>query len=1055
MPTTRSGGMARGDEQRNPERLLEIGEAAAALLAVDAPSIIFIARDELRAAAIARAAEEAAGERTVLYLPASDALPGDEAPASPGVAGQRTAALRHLGEAVSNRRPVLLVAPGEAAGRLVAPPDSFAAVPPCLRAGQALDLEKFREDAVALGYIEDERVDEPGEVAVRGSVVDIFPGDALEPVRIDVVDGMITTLRRYDALTQLTTEELDVLEIGTVAEPKGAGGVPITAHLDDAVLTIEPGADRRRTQFLALAADTAKRLPRRALADICPNERWQEAIAPLERIDLGAEAGEAPPRFVEQKNPDRAFRRFAKEVLDAKRKLVLLGSPRDLRFLTGRVAKALKLDVSEAQSWTEVAKAKGGELMTLPMAVGRGFTRGDIVAVAAADLIGSRAALDPHGPTSATEVFAAPDIRPGDVVIHEDHGLGVVAGLAELPDNGGDAIVLRHANDARRLVPVSDAGKIWRYGSDENAVTLDKLDGSSWEKRRGEVLGAIAATARGLIELAAQRDTISAPAIEPDASRYEQLSGGFPFSETADQLKAISAIRTDLASGRPMDRLVVGDVGYGKTEVALRAAAMAVFAGKQVALAAPTTVLARQHLETFRARFADLGVEVGMLSRLVTAAERKKTLAGIADGSIGIVVGTGAVAGKGVVYQDLALVVIDEEQRFGAKDKEKLRGLGAPHALSLTATPIPRTLQSALVGLQPMSVLATPPARRQPIRTEVGPFDPVKLRAALMRERARGGQSFVVVPRIEAMPALREELDKLVPELSIVEAHGKMAAADIDAAMVGFAGGEGDILLATSIIEAGLDVPRANTMVVMHADRFGLAQLHQLRGRVGRGARRGVILLMTDKDAAIAPRTLERLNTLSAFDRLGAGFAISARDLDLRGAGDLLGEEQSGHLKLIGIDLYQHLLGLALKRARGEETDIAPPDLRLGLTGRLPADWIPEEEVRLALYLRLARIEEAASLDSFEAELTDRFGELPEEALALVTLKRLALLARDAAVARVDAGPAAIAITPRDAKAPAPEGTEAKGGRWLLRPEAEESSARIDALEEMLVGLAD
>ncbi len=608
-------------------------------------------------------------------------------------------------------------------------------------------------------------------------------------------------------------------------------------------------------------------------------------------------------------------------------------------------------------------------------------------------------------------MFAAPEIRPGDIVIHEDHGLASVTGLTELPEDGGDAIVLRFAGDARRLVPVADAGKLWRYGSDEESVTLDKLDGSSWEKRRGEVLAAVAETARGLVALAAERAKAEAPPIEPDAARFEQLVAGFPFTETADQLKAVAAIRADLASGKPMDRLVVGDVGFGKTEVALRAAAMAVFAGKQVVLAAPTTVLARQHLETFRSRFAELGVEVAMLSRLVTAAEKKRVLAGIKDGSIGIVVGTGAVAGKGVAYKDLGLVIIDEEQRFGAKDKDKLRGLGAPHALSLTATPIPRTLQSALVGLQPVSILATPPARRQPIRTEVGGMDEAKLRTALMRERSRGGQSFVVVPRIEDMEGLGTMLERLVPELSLVRAHGKMPAAEIDEAMVNFAAGDGDVLLATNIIEAGLDVPRANTMVVMRAEHFGLAQLHQLRGRVGRGARRGHILLMTGK-ADIPKRTLDRLNTLAAFDRLGAGFAISARDLDLRGAGDLLGEEQSGHLKLIGIDLYQDLLGKALRHARGEEIDVPEPELRLGLAGRLPAEWIPEEEARLSLYLRLARVEDSAGLDALRAELADRFGELPEEAEALLGAAQVRMLAQDAGVRRIDAGPAAIAITP-------------------------------------------
>jgi transcription-repair coupling factor (superfamily II helicase) len=1045
--------VARGDDQVTAAEL-EIGEVVAALLSAEEPRLLFLARDEVRADAVAHAAAQGSGERLVLHLPASDALPGDDAPTSASIAGHRTSALRHLAEALGEGRRVLLVSSGEAAGRLVAPPSAYAAQPPLLRPGEAIDLEAFAENARALGYHDDDRVDEPGEVAVRGSVADLYPGDREQPVRIEVAEGMISAIRTFDPLTQLTCEELDELEIGTVSEPRVADGVPIVDHLPGAVLALDPGADRRRKLFLALAADSGKRRPTRAMADICDEARWQKAIADLQQLDLTVGREMPPPRFVEQRAPERAFVRFAKAALADGQKLALLGSARDLRFLSSRVARALKTDVAVADRWEELMEAAPGSVHALSMAVPRGFARGTLVAIAAGDLIGSRAAQETGSAGTVGELFAAPEIRPGDVVVHEDHGLAVVTGLTELPERGGDAVVLRFAGDARRLVPVADAGRLWRYGSDEESVSLDKLDGSSWEKRRGEVLAAVTETARGLVLLAAERAVAEAPVIEPDAARYEQLVASFPFTETADQLKAMTAIRADLSSGKPMDRLVVGDVGFGKTEVALRAAAMAVFAGKQVVIAAPTTVLARQHLETFRGRFADLGVEVAMLSRLVTPTEKKRVLAGVGDGSISIVVGTGAVAGKGAVYKDLGLVIIDEEQRFGAKDKDKLRGLGAPHSLSLTATPIPRTLQSALVGLQPVSILATPPARRQPIRTEVGGMDEAKLRTALMRERARGGQSFVVVPRIEDMEPLSHTLQRLVPELSLVRAHGKMPAAEIDEAMVCFANGDGDLLLATNIIEAGLDVPRANTMVVVKAERFGLAQLHQLRGRVGRGARRGHILLMTGK-ADIPKRTLDRLNTLAAFDRLGAGFAISARDLDLRGAGDLLGEEQSGHLKLIGIDLYQNLLGRALRHARGEEENAPEPDLRLGVAGRLPAEWIPEDEVRLALYLRLARLEDSAGLDALRAELADRFGELPDDAEALLGAAQVRLLARAAQVRRIDAGPAAIAITPADGSATPPVPLEAKEGRWLFRPESDKPAERLVELEAVLADLSE
>jgi transcription-repair coupling factor (superfamily II helicase) len=501
-----------------------------------------------------------------------------------------------------------------------------------------------------------------------------------------------------------------------------------------------------------------------------------------------------------------------------------------------------------------------------------------------------------------------------------------------------------------------------------------------------------------------------------------------------------------------MDRLVFGDVGYGKTEVALRAAAMATLAGKQVALAAPTTVLARQHLETFRDRFADLGVEVAGLSRLSSAAEKNRVVAGLKDGSIQVVIGTGTVAGKAVTYKDLGLVIVDEEQRFGAADKRKLREIGAAHVLTLSATPIPRTLQSALIGLQQLSVIATPPARRQPIRTSVGPFDPQLVRTALLRERGRGGQSFVVVPRVEDFEPMAHQLAELAPDLELLQAHGKMPAAEIDEAMVSFANGDGDVLLATNIIEAGLDVPRANTMIIWRADRFGLSQLHQLRGRVGRGARRGQIHLLTDPAAEIAPQTLARLNTLQAFDRLGAGFEISARDLDMRGAGDLLSEEQTGHMKLIGVDLYQHLLEFAVREAKGETFEDWVPVLNLGVSGRLSPDWIPDEDIRLGLYVRLSRITDLEGLEAFEDELADRFGEPPDKVQQLLATTRVRILARTAHIAKVDSGPAAMAFTPHAnfVAREEPDDVKLSNGRLLLKQAIDDPAERLTKAEAVL-----
>ncbi|MBB4153932.1 transcription-repair coupling factor (superfamily II helicase) [Sphingomonas jinjuensis] len=1036
--------------------VLSIGETAAALAECLAKhSLFYAASDDVRAEGIARALHSLAPDDVIVFCPGSDALPGDAAPASPVNVGQRVSALRQLRLAreAKTKRRVACITTGEALARAYPPPAAFGAEPPCIAVGAPLDGAAMLAELEAIGYIADERVDEPGEVAWRGQVLDVFPADAPQPLRVEIADGKVVGLRTYDPADQRTTSECERRELGRVSEPPlGDDRTTLLDHCTDACVIVEPAAEDRRRRFLALTADTGKRAPHRAVREIVDDTAWRAALADRDTTTLDR-AGDPPPRFVEKKRPVRAFTDLARTALADGDRVVLLGGERDLRFLSHRIAKALDRAIDPAADWRSAVKAKKASLLSLPLAIDRGFRRPGILAVAAADLLGSRAERDDVGPTYAdTAAFDLGEIRVGDVVVHEDHGIGVVAGLEPIDDQGGDAIRLTYAKDAKRLVPVAEADRLWRYGADADAVTLDRLDGSSWQNRRGEIAAAIAESARGLTAIAAERDARTAPKLAPDTAAYERFAAGFPFTETADQAKAIEAVRTDLASGKPMDRLVVGDVGYGKTEVALRAAAVAALAGHQVAIAAPTTVLARQHLESFTRRFADTGIEVAGLSRLSSAAEKRRVKAGLKDGSIGVVVGTGAVAAKGIAYKDLALVVIDEEQRFGAADKGRLRDLSAGHVLTLSATPIPRTLQTALVGLQQLSIIATPPARRQPIRTAVGAFDDAIVRAALLREKSRGGQSFVVVPRIEDMAPLAVKLGKLVPELDLLQAHGKMPAADIDEAMVRFGNGDGDVLLATNIIEAGLDVPRANTMVIWRADRFGLSQLHQLRGRVGRGSRRGQVLLMTQPDHEIAPRTLKRLRTLEAFDRLGAGFAISARDLDMRGAGDLLGETQAGHMKLIGVDLYQQLLEAALREARGEHVERWTPELHLGIEGRIPESWVPDEELRVTLYTRLARLADDDALDRFADELEDRFGPLPPEAATLIAVSRVRAAAKTAGIVRIDAGPAAIAITPRRGTDDLAErlGLEANGDRLLLRERIEDPAARLDRLVALL-----
>lgn len=1013
--------------------------------------IACILLDEPRAEALAAALAAAVPDATVVHLPAPDALPGQVLACSPANIGARHTALHALATAGDGRRALILSI--EAALAPV-PPHELVVEPPLrIEAGTSCDVEALATALEARGYHPDDRVDEPGEIARRGSF-EVYPTTAPAPVRLDIDGGRLTAIRPFDPVSQRSNDSVEHIDIAPAVWPRpSAQWASPLAHIEDAILMLDPGVDQRQAQLRALAEELGSD---QAGAAVVPLLAWT-SLTGHGRATLALAPGDETPseRFVEQRRPDRAALRAIARHLAEGARVVLAGTARDLRFLARGVERNRMPAPVEVDSWTAAMKAAPDRIISLVMPIDAGWRTDGLVVIAAADILGSRAGGGASGNSVSDPLAGAVDVRIGDVMIHEDHGVGILRGLEPvlMGDTRRDAIRIEYAKGAQRLIPVDEADRLWRYGADPDAVTLDRLDGASWTRRRGDVDAAIAVSARVLTEHAEERQRRSTVPVTTPAGLYERFVGRFPFAATRDQLRAIDAVRADLASERPMDRLIVGDVGYGKTEVALRAAAIVALAGRQVALVAPTTVLARQHLESFTRRFAGLGVQVAGLSRLSSAAEAKAVKAGLADGSIGIVIGTQALAAKGVRFADLALVIIDEEQRFGAADKAKLRARAAEgHVLTLTATPIPRTLQSALVGLQDLSVIATPPARRQPIRTSTGPFDPEQVRAALLRERSRGGQSFVVVPRIEDMAPLAQTIGRLVPDLTLHQAHGKMEAGAVDRAMVAFAGGDGDILLATNIIEAGLDVPRANLMVVMHAERFGLAQLHQLRGRVGRGARRGTILLMTEPGQELAPATAKRLKTLEALDHLGAGFAISAQDLDQRGAGDLVGDDQAGHVRLIGVDLYQHLLHGALAAARGAPVDRWPPELHLGGEAAFPSEWIAEEEIRLNLYLRLARLGDDAAVDSFADELEDRFGALPVAAQRLIAIARIRRLACMARIARIDVGPAAIALTPRPDFAGDAGDLEAKGERLLLRGDpGEDPLAKVTALLERLM----
>ena len=552
------------------------------------------------------------------------------------------------------------------------------------------------------------------------------------------------------------------------------------------------------------------------------------------------------------------------------------------------------------------------------IALERGFEADDLAIVGEQDILGDRLVRIPKRKRRAQDVLAeAAALSAGDLVVHIDHGVGRFVGLKTIEAAGAphDCLEIHYAGGDRLFLPVENLELLSRYGSEQGE--LDRLGASGWQTRKSRLKKRVREMAGELIRIAAQRMTRSAPRLIPPAGLYDEFCARFPYDETQDQAAAIEATLDDLAAGRPMDRLVCGDVGFGKTEVALRAAFSAAINGKQTAIVAPTTLLARQHAKTFAARFVGLPVRIGLLSRMVGAAEQRETKKGLAEGAVDIAIGTHALLGKTVSFKDLGLVVIDEEQHFGVGHKERLKELRAEvHVLTLSATPIPRTLQLAMSGVRELSIIATPPIDRLAVRSFVSPFDALIVREALLRERYRGGQSFYVCPRIDDLDEAAAFLRQNVPEAKFVVAHGQMAASELEDKIGAFYDGKYDILLSTSIVESGLDIPRANTLIVHRADMFGLAQLYQLRGRVGRAKARAYAIFTTPTKKPITPQAEKRLAVLQSLDTLGAGFQLASHDLDLRGAGNLLGEEQSGHIKEVGYELYQQMVQEAIERLK-------------------------------------------------------------------------------------------------------------------------------------------
>lgn len=989
--------------------------------------LIYLAQGQRRAEDIARALKGLAPDLEVISLPPWDCLPYDSASPSREVMGQRMAAFRHM--AMPANAPRVLVTSPAAIVQRVPPRSVWANAVFGFRVGDPVEPDEFRAFLHRTGYVLDDRVDEPGEAAIHGQVIDLYPANCPMPFRIEHDGSNILSIRRYDPISQRTDDEVGSITLEPASEiildkkaedtssPRRYAGIEhrlpefyerletVFDYWPRASILMEERAEEQRANVmdqiadahegrmsLRIGAEQAVRPERLFILD----DEWQKSRAVrLQTVLHDAPKDDAEvPFFAGSPRPVHSLIRFIEGQQQAGRKILLCAATnRDAARIHRRIQK-IEPKPNIVGSWSDALADRSQNLHLLIADFKEGFIdeASGVAVITAYNIFGSRAERAVSSDLSSIETqLMDASFRLGDAVIHIEHGLGRLDGIEAVcldGENGGDAIRVTYANDSKLMVAAAELDDIWRYGSDADSIKLDKLNGNAWIARRKKIEAEIQDAAQRLTELVAARNAVECKPIVPPTRDYERFATRFAFTETPDQVRAIEEVFQDLASGNPMDRLICGDVGFGKTEVALRAAAAVALSGKQVAIVAPTTVLARQHFRTFQRRFAGFGVKVAHLSRLVTPAEARAVKKGLADGSIQVVVGTHALVGKGIAFKDLGLVVIDEEQRFGAIHKNKLKKLSQEsHVLTLTATPIPRTLQSSLVGLQNISIIATPPARRQPIRTVLAELDPATMREALMREKRRSGQSFVVCPQIEDIAPMQEKLSRLVPELDLTVAHGQMPPAETDEAMVRFADGEGDVLLATNIIESGLDVPRANTMLIWRADRFGLAQLHQLRGRVGRGRIRGTAYLLTEPGQMLPKATEKRLRTLVALDRLGAGFAISAQDLDQRGAGSLLGEEQAGHVKLIGADLYQSMLRRALQGGSIEE--LWSPDLNIGLKGSIPEEYISDPEMRIILYARIARLDVAESVDDLEDEIEDRFGSLPQAVQDLISLAEL------------------------------------------------------------------
>ncbi|HEX8240333.1 MAG TPA: transcription-repair coupling factor [Allosphingosinicella sp.] len=1045
---------------------------------------VFIAPDEAAMRHLQDAATYFAPELEVLAFPAWDCLPYDRASPSLRASSERLATLHALQRKAG--KPQLLVTTVNAATQRTLSPFRIRQLVARLAPGERIDMAKLSALLSANGYHRTDTVQDSGEFAVRGGIVDLFPAGESEGLRLDFFGDEIESVRRFDPATQRTTgneaggftllpasetlldedsvrrfrsryrERFGATATGdpiyqAVSEGRRLAGLDhwlplfeerldtLFEHLGDDDLVVrdahDAGAADARFEAIADYYENRKRAQSSDPGSYRPlepetlylaQEEWQELIAerplhlatpfhePESATVLDFEVDQArdfAPERSQNANVYEAVVEHVSALRRAKKKVVLASYSAGARErLKGLLADHGLKKAVEVDTWQEALGASGIALAVLPL--DHGFATGDIALLTEQDMLGDRLVRRRKRRKSADAFMSElATLSPGDLVVHVDHGIGRYEGLTRIPvgTSPHDCVALEYAGGDKLYVPVENIDILSRYGSESDGVALDRLGGEAWQRRKSRMKERIREIAGELIRTAAERALRPGAVVEPDTS-YAAFADRFPYEETEDQDRAIADVFDDLAAGRPMDRLVCGDVGFGKTEVALRAAFTAAMAGHQVALVCPTTLLARQHYQTFCERFRGFPIEIGRLSRLVAAREARETKEGLKAGKVDIVIGTHALLAKSVEFRNLGLVIVDEEQRFGVTHKERLKAMRANvHVLTLTATPIPRTLQMAMSGLRELSVIQTPPVDRLAVRTYVMPWDPVVIREALLREHYRGGQTYFVAPRVADLADLEQYLRDEVPEVSAVTAHGQMAPTEVEERMSAFYDRKYDVLLSTTIVESGLDIPSANTLIVHRADRFGLAQLYQLRGRVGRSKTRAYSYLTTPATRTVTEAADKRLQVLANLDSLGAGFQLASHDLDIRGAGNLLGDEQSGHIKEVGFELYQSMLEEAIMAAKSgadfKVSDDFSPQITVDAPIMIPEDYVPDLDLRMGLYRRMNELETSAEIEAFAAELIDRFGKLPDETDNLLKVIEIKLNCRAAQVVKLDVGP--------------------------------------------------